>query len=170
MEPVVDMPRIKCEENESSRDIEVDFYEAEYIDEDFSQYDPESVVEITPVTYVTPTNDSKSNTFDGTKYICDYCDQQFDKKSHIGSHMIIHKRESSQQLACTVDGCAKVFANKKSLNKHRLRIHKIKAEPRVKTSAKQLKLCCHLCPKWFTVQYQLDAHIRKHDGLKVSER
>ena len=50
-------------------------------------------------------------------------------------------------------------------------MHKIKAEPRLKVSVvteKKIKLSCQKCPKWFTIQEKLDAHIRReHEGLKV---
>lgn len=65
-----------------------------------------------------------------------------------------------------------MFHKRKSLTAHKLNVHKIKT-PRVKvtnTSEKKIKLCCELCPKWFTIQHKLDAHIRReHEGLKVKE-
>lgn len=165
---------MKHEENEPVRDFESEFYETEYIDEDFPQFDPDSIEHIPAES----TNNINSDAGDCTKFICDYCGKEFDKKSHIASHMVKHKNEVLQKpqfpetFPCTVEGCRKEFEKRKQFNNHRLLVHNIKPEPRPKVTTvveKKLKLYCQQCPKWFTIQQKLDAHIReKHKGLKVS--
>lgn len=110
-----------------------------------------------------------------SKYICDYCGQHFDKKNTIASHMTKHKNEMlvdsrPKQYACTVDGCNKTFRTKKVLHNHRLKVHKIRSEPRVKVIVeKKVRLQCPQCPQRFEVEHKLGAHIRsKHEGLKVT--
>lgn len=160
---------VKYEENEPNQDLESELYESEYIDEDFSQDD--SFDQDAGAT-------TADKAYDSTKYICDYCGQEFSKKSHIGSHMTKHKNETMKEklepetFPCTVVGCYKVFGKRKMFNRHRLNVHKLKPEPRIKVAAvvveKRLKLNCQQCPKWFTIQYKLDAHIRRiHENLKV---
>lgn len=147
----------------SERNVTDEFYEAEYIDE---ALDPESTVNFIDI----------ANPFDSTKFICDYCGQQFDRKNQIGSHMVKHRNEMldngrPKQFPCTVVGCADVFENRKLFNNHQVEVHRTEAEARVNVptvTEKKLKLCCQQCPKWFTIQHKLDAHIRRqHEGLKV---
>ncbi len=93
--------------------------------------------------------------------------------------MTKHKNEMSleprpRHIKCTAEGCGKVFASKKNLNEHRLRVHKVKLERRVRETKvvdKKLKYCCTQCPKWFLVEHKLGAHVRsKHEGLKVNSQ
>lgn len=168
---------MKYEENEPNncneyQEVEPDFYETEYIDEELSQYDPDSVVSDSEK-FFDDNNDSNSSV--GVKFICDYCDLRFGKKNHIASHMLKHKNEVVPKVRpthfpCNVEGCTKIFQKRKSLTSHKLNVHKIKT-PRVKAtsdSEKKIKLFCQRCTKWFTMQHKLDAHIRReHEGQKV---
>ncbi|KAJ6648569.1 Zinc finger protein [Pseudolycoriella hygida] len=165
VEPLVDIG-IKHEESDPIRDQESDFYDSEYIDDTFSQCDS-----ITPANNF-PTS-TEINLFDKTKYICDYCGQQFNQKNHIAAHMTKHGKKTKPQtpnFPCTVKGCVKKFDKKISLNSHQRKVHKIKPEPCVKVATageRRLKLRCDQCPKQFLVQHKLDAHIREeHEGLK----
>lgn len=168
VEPLID---IKFEDNDLNQNNDAEFYETEYIDEEFSQFDPDVRSVLDEETSVDITI---ANTFDDTKYVCDYCGQHFDRKSHLGSHMTKHRKENwaPTRFPCTVKGCSKVFETRRAFSKHRLGVHKIRAEPRTSVAAvpsKQEKFCCTQCPKWFLIQVKLDAHIRsKHEGLKVS--
>lgn len=150
---------IKSEEEKrtDNGEFEADFYGTEDIFEDSTYCDPETVAN----TPIPPTNASNSNLFSNTKFICDICGQQFNQKSHMGSHMMKHSRQAlPKSSSCGIGGCTKSFSNKKLLNDHRLKMHK-------KDTKEEIKLKCHLCPKSFTIQYKLDAHIRYHQGLKV---
>lgn len=156
---------LKCEEeNEVSGDF-TDFQakssETEITDENFLKNDPDDAFTDTKNLIYT------SDIVDITKFICDYCGQQFDKKKHLRSHMTKHKKELvPTNFPCTVEGCEKSYKMKKSLISHKLNVHKI--EPEACGSNKKLKLCCDKCPKWFTNQHNLDAHVRgEHEGLEV---
>lgn len=92
--------------------------------------------------------------------------------------MLMHKKKIAKNqtihFRCTVEGCIKVFEKRKLLNNHRLKVHKLKPEPRIKVATvveKKLKLRCEKCPRfWTTNQHKLDGHIRgKHEGLKVNK-
>lgn len=173
------MDVIKNEENESNREIKSEFYKFETHDDSIAQSDSQSKVRSFAAQHdIIPSLDSDdSNPLDGARYICDYCGKGFLQKSHIGSHMIKHKKEMEKSekrivtktFTCTVEQCSKVFETRKLLNDHRLKVHKIKAERIVATEIeKKQKLRCPKCPKWFHVQHILDGHIRsKHEGLKV---
>lgn len=139
------------------------------MDECFTKCDPELI--LLSSTVADPID--HLNPFDYTKYICDYCGNGYDRKNELGSHMAKHKREMSvesrpKHIPCPIAGCSKVFAAKKNLNMHRVKVHKVKLERRVKIVEKKVKYCCTQCPKWFGVQHKLDAHVRSmHEGLKV---
>lgn len=142
-------------------DFESKVSETEYIGEDLSKNKPhDSFVELKSIIYTSDTVEIKT-------YICDYCGQQFNKKSYLGSHMIKHKnelvpKERKTHFPCNVQRCKKVYKVKKSLVDHQLKVHGIDIGP------SERKLCCPQCPKSFPIQYKLDAHIRKkHEGLKV---
>lgn len=162
---------LKCEESEPNREIKLEIYESECNDASFTQYDSESNVQSPAASSDIPNPIDHSDPFDNTKYICDYCGQAFDRKSHIGSHMTKHKKEMlvksrPKTFICSVEGCSKVLETRKLFNSHRLKVHKIKPEPA--EGEKRVKLYCPKCPKWCTIQHKLDSHIRAmHEGLKV---
>ncbi|XP_037025408.1 zinc finger protein 501-like [Bradysia coprophila] len=168
-EPLIGVS-VKLEEHPANEDFESELFETEYIDDvddDFEEYDSD----YTPQNDVASADDTNSNSNTGEKYICDYCGQVFSRKSYIGAHMTKHKNGPAQtSFPCTVEGCSKVFNTRKSINRHRLKVHKLKAGPRPKVtveSEKIVKFNCQECPKWFTMQLKLDAHIRSyHHGLK----
>lgn len=82
-----------------------------------------------------------------SKFICDYCQQQFDKKSQIGAHMVKHKNEHKV---------------------HTKKVHKMNLKPLVKDDDSDDRVQCMKCEKWFADQFRLDAHVRsKHEGLRV---
>lgn len=141
--------------------------DTEYIDEHFASYESDSTHN-----EVASTNDTDSKSGTSEEYICDYCGQVFSQKSYLGAHMTKHRNGPAQtSFPCTVEGCSKVLKSRKGLGKHRLNIHKLRAEPRPKANVdgeKIVKLNCTQCPKWFTIQLKLDAHVRSyHQGLKV---
>lgn len=84
--------------------------------------------------------------------------------------MVKHKNDlavgwRSENFSCTLEGCAKIFATKKGFSLHRLKVHKLKPES-IENAA---RLSCEKCPKMFTAQFKLDAHVRlKHEKLKVN--
>lgn len=145
---------------DNDQTIDTEFYEAEYIDEDFSPFDPDQ-----NDTDHTPSDTDHSTADVGVKFICDYCGQNFDKKSHIGSHMMKHRNEA-ENFRCSEKKCGKVFRTRLLLKGHKLAAHKLKTETRATVEEKD-KFHCTQCPKWFTMQIKLDAHLRKHEGLKV---
>ncbi|KAJ6648572.1 Zinc finger protein, partial [Pseudolycoriella hygida] len=163
---------IKLEEDDPIPNRESDFDEIElsdrnslHSDSDFngvSHGDRDSIFNDT-----VEATDANLDLFDDTKYICDMCGQQFEQKSHIGSHMLKHKKEmgncNATKFLCTVKGCAKSFDKRKFLNCHQKNVHKMQPDP----PKKMIKLLCQQCPKQFVMQYKLDAHIREvHEGLK----
>ncbi|KAJ6632940.1 Zinc finger protein, partial [Pseudolycoriella hygida] len=176
----IDDINIKQEVNEAIPDLESEFHEIKFANEDSSHSASDFMVK-SPISTHTENSishgdrDSVHNfvtanaddldPFDSTKFICDICGQQFRIKRYMGSHMIKHKKEIEKSQAtnirCTVKGCAKSFTQTKLLNCHLKNYHKLESQE------KPNKLSCHLCSKQFVMQYILDGHIREvHEGLK----
>lgn len=93
---------MKYEENDLNncseyQQCEPDFYETEYIDQDLSQYDSTVVSDLDK----SGVDNNDSNSSVSEKFICDYCNLQFDKKNHIASHMLKHKNEAVPKVRPT---------------------------------------------------------------------
>ncbi|XP_037025409.1 zinc finger protein 28-like [Bradysia coprophila] len=166
-EPPIDV-NMELEENPAeAEDIESEFFKIEYIDAKFEQYHYVSTAQ----NDVTSPVDTHSNSMSSEKYICHYCDRVFNKKTSIGAHMARHRNgPEKNKFPCTIEGCSRVYKTRELYNRHRWNSHKLRAEPRPEITPdgeKIIKLICQQCPKWFTIQLKLDAHIRSyHQGLK----
>lgn len=80
---------------------------------------------------------------------CDICHKTYRTKTHISTHMRIH-RAASRIFACTV--CPKTFFFATDLRKH------------VKTHSQNRSIICDICGDAFKSADTLKCHLRRHTG------
>lgn len=103
-----------------------------------------------------PHKPSKIRKIKKKEFICDVCQKQFKKTSHLKRHIIcIH--ENKRNFRCNFEGCSKAFNDQTDLRKHKNTVHN--------KSNKELKFECNFCSALFATQSILTKHLKSHEGF-----